>query len=109
VWCVQVAACDKLLEARVDAKLSAGRLKDDVLARITVAMPKPRDDAVRGPSIPSSVAAAAGKMAVDGAAPERVTEKQLMWNNGGPGVYACDYRKYYVLEEVRSGMGGMDG
>lgn len=21
-----------------------------------------------------------------------------MWSNGGPGVYACDYRKYYLLE-----------
>jgi nucleolar GTP-binding protein len=29
----------------------------------------------------------------------RVTEKDLMWSNGGPGVYACDYRKYYILEE----------
>jgi hypothetical protein len=62
----------------VDAKLSAGRLKDDVLARITVAMPKPRDGAVRGSSIPDSVTAT--KMVVDGN--ERVTEKQLMLNNG---------------------------
>jgi nucleolar GTP-binding protein len=22
-----------------------------------------------------------------------------MWNNGGPGVYVCDYRKYYQLED----------
>ena len=22
-----------------------------------------------------------------------------MWANGGPGVYACDYRKYYLLED----------
>jgi len=22
-----------------------------------------------------------------------------MWSHGGPGVYACDYRKYYTLEE----------
>jgi nucleolar GTP-binding protein len=29
----------------------------------------------------------------------RVTEKQLMWANGGPGVYACDYRKYYDLQD----------
>lgn len=21
-----------------------------------------------------------------------------MWANGGPGVYACDYRKYYDLQ-----------
>ena len=47
----------------VDAKLSAGRLKDDVLARITVAMPKPRDSVIRGPSIPGSVSAV--KMSVE--------------------------------------------
>ena len=29
----------------------------------------------------------------------RVTEKQLMWANGGPGVYVCDYRKYYDLKD----------
>ena len=29
----------------------------------------------------------------------RVTEKDLMVANGGAGVYVCDYRKYYLLEE----------
>ena len=62
----------------VDAKLSAGRWKDDVLARITVAIPKPRDSTVRGASIPASVSAV--KMAVENG--ERITEKQLMLNNG---------------------------
>eukprot|EP00429_Kryptoperidinium_foliaceum_P115503 CAMPEP_0176302422 /NCGR_PEP_ID=MMETSP0121_2-20121125/61374_1 /TAXON_ID=160619 /ORGANISM="Kryptoperidinium foliaceum, Strain CCMP 1326" /LENGTH=267 /DNA_ID=CAMNT_0017643931 /DNA_START=20 /DNA_END=823 /DNA_ORIENTATION=+ len=38
-------------------------------------------------------------MAVSSGGSDRVTEKQLMWNNGGPGVYVCDYRKYYQLEE----------
>ena len=27
----------------------------------------------------------------------RLTEKERMWLNGGPGVYSCDYRKYYDL------------
>ena len=62
----------------MDAKLSAGLLKDDVLARITVAMPKPRDSTVRAPYIPESVTAV--KMAVENG--ERVTEKMLMLNNG---------------------------
>jgi nucleolar GTP-binding protein len=30
---------------------------------------------------------------------ERKTERHLMWQNGGPGVYACDWRKYYTLKE----------
>ena len=50
-------ACDKLLEARVESKLSAGRVKDDVMARLTVAIPKPRDNRSREVSIPESVRA----------------------------------------------------
>jgi nucleolar GTP-binding protein len=89
-------ACDKLLEARVDAKLTAGRIKDDVLARITVAVPKPRDDHVRDSFIPDTVRSFPDGDAMDRG---RVTEKQLMVDNGGAGVYACDYRKYYLLAE----------
>lgn len=90
---LKVAACDKLLEARVDSKLQAGRMKNDVLARITVVTPKPRDNKVREAFIPESVSA--GQPAME---QERQTEKQLMWAAGGPGVYSCDYRKYYDLE-----------
>ena len=92
---VKTTACDKLLEARVDAKLAAGRVKDDVLSRVTVAVPKPRDNVKRDAFIPDSVK--------DGTNMDtnttRVTEKHLMINNGGAGVYSCDYRKYYLLEE----------
>jgi nucleolar GTP-binding protein len=93
---LKTRACDKLLEARVESKLSAGRLKDDVMARITVAMPKKRDNAVRESFIPESVLATRTGERMD--AP-RVTEKQLMLANGGAGVYVCDYRKYYQLED----------
>lgn len=93
---LKTRACDKLLEARVESKLSAGRLKDDVMARITVAMPKKRDNAVREAFIPESVLASRAGERMD--AP-RVTEKQLMLANGGAGVYVCDYRKYYQLED----------
>jgi len=93
---LKITACDKLLEARVDSKLSSGRVKDDVLSRITVAMPKPRDNLAREPYIPDSVTSGATKGALGG---ERATEKDLMWKQGGPGVYSCDYRKYYLLEE----------
>jgi nucleolar GTP-binding protein len=97
VSALKMKACDKLLEARVDAKLSTGRVKDDVLSRITVAQPKKRDGKTRGAHIPDSVANA---MATEGGNSDgRVTEKQLMINNGGAGVYSCDYRKYYLLEE----------
>jgi nucleolar GTP-binding protein len=110
---LKITACDKLLEARVDSKLSQGKVKNDVMSRITVAIPKPRDTIKRDVCIPDSVKQVSNSMEVDGSASasgsassssssansNRVTEKQLMWNNGGPGVYMCDYRKYYTLED----------
>lgn len=100
VSALKMKACDKLLEARVDAKLSTGRVKDDVMSRITVAQPKKRDSKVRGTSIPETVNSDMAVDKADGATSSgRVTEKQLMINNGGAGVYSCDYRKYYLLEE----------
>lgn len=90
---LKVTACDKLLEARVDSKLTAGRIKNDVMSRITVAVPKPRDTQKREAFIPESVKSGTERMET-----ERMTEKQIMQANGGAGVYNCDYRKYYVLE-----------
>ena len=52
---LKTTACDKLLEARVDSKLSAGKIRSDVLSRISVALPKPRDGLVREACIPASV------------------------------------------------------
>lgn len=89
---LKTLACDKLLEQRVDSKLSAGRLTNDILSRISVAQPKPRDNKVRAATIPDSLQKDSS-MAV-----EKSTEKTLMWAQGGPGVYSCDYRKYYTLE-----------
>eukprot|EP01039_Chlorochromonas_danica_P010887 gene10887-12101_t len=96
---VKVAACDTLLEARVDSKLAAGRLKGDAMARLTVVTPKPRDGKVREAWIPETVQSRVGGQAMQTDA-NRETEKQLMWSNGGPGVYSCDYRKYYDLEDA---------
>ena len=80
-------------------------------------MPKARDDRERGPSIPASVLAKRAQASaggdsmdegegVDGGGGKstgalhagRKTEKDFMWENGGPGVYSCDYRKYYDLK-----------
>mmetsp|Transcript_29166 Transcript_29166/g.49231 ORF Transcript_29166/g.49231 Transcript_29166/m.49231 type:complete len:659 (-) Transcript_29166:209-2185(-) len=95
VMALKNRACDKLLEARVDAKLSAGRMKDDVMSRITIAMPKLRKGAKpRETFIPESVTQGDSKMDT-----ERVTERDRMVANGGAGVYVCDYRKYYQLED----------
>jgi len=95
---LKTRACDKALKARVDAKLSAGRVKDSVMSRITVAQPTPRDDVHREAFIPDSVKAL---QAGDGmeTGERRQTEKDLMLANGGAGVYICDYRKYYKLDD----------
>jgi nucleolar GTP-binding protein len=91
---LKITACDRLLEARVDAKLSQGKVKNDIMARITVATPKPRDGVNREAFIPESVK----KLQEMSEKPTRMTEKDLMWANGGPGVYNCDYRKLYELD-----------
>lgn len=120
---LKTLACDRLLEARVDAKLSAGRVKDYIMGRITVVQPKPRDNRLREACIPDSVLLQqqqqqehmltdddhddnggsnnrnAFKLPSSSTSSQRQTEKDLMWAQGGPGVYACDYRKYYLLEE----------
>lgn len=106
---LKTTACDKLLEARVDAKLSVGKVKDDVMARISVAIPKPRDNIAREAFIPSTVIQSSSLASSSSSTLQpisstavtlnRLTEKQLMWNNGGPGVYVCDYRKYYLLDD----------
>lgn len=89
---LKISACDSLLEARVDSKLSSGKMKNDIMSRITVVTPKSRDDVERQSFIPETV-----QNGFNGES-DRVSEKVLMWNNGGPGVYVCDYRKYYELE-----------
>lgn len=96
---VKATACEKLLSARVDAKLATGRVGDDILSRISVAMPKARDSVIRDAYIPDSIAEAmsGGGMSVERV--PRVTQKDIMIQNGGAGVYSADYRKYYLLEE----------
>lgn len=95
---VKKVACDKLLQARVDAKLS-GKKVDDVMNRLTVAQPQPRDSRERGPSIPETVAAEKEARMAGAPKEKKRTEKDLMWENGGPGVYSQDQRKLYLLKD----------
>jgi hypothetical protein len=88
VMAVKQTACDRLLNFRVDMKL-AGKRVTDVLNRMHVAVPKPRDRQARPPVIPPSVAAAraaaAGAAAAAAAAAKRKTEKDLQEEHGGAG------------------------
>lgn len=111
---VKNTACDKLLESRVDARISGNKV-DNVLNRLQVFHPPPRDDIVREPFIPESVrnqdtkstwsrsrvgyAPTVNDDSDEDMAPSRKTARDLMWEHGGPGVWAPDYREKYDLED----------
>jgi nucleolar GTP-binding protein len=92
VMAVKNRACDLLLQARVDARLT-GKKVSDVLNRLTVAG---ADLAASEPFIPESVhaARAAGLLGKG-----RKTEKHLMLEGGGAGVYSMDTKKGYLLAD----------
>ena len=93
---VKQVCCDKLLAARVEQKL-ASRRAGEVLNRLHVAQPKPRDAVSRPAMIPHSVALNRMKKA-DGSL-KIVTEKEMQDANGGAGVYSADLRKDYQLDD----------
>ena len=93
---VKQVCCDKLLAARVEQKL-ASRRAGEVLNRLHVAQPKPRDAVSRPAVIPHSVALNRAKKA-DGSL-KIVTEKEMQDLNGGAGVYSADLRKDYQLDD----------
>jgi len=121
---VKATACDKLLAARVDSRVSGNKV-EGILNRLQVFTPAPRDDVVRETSVPDSVKDAIEngtfgnkdrkpKRSTTGYAPtkdnmenedeemedrhQRKLARDLMWENGGPGVWAPDYREQYDLE-----------
>lgn len=101
VSAVKNRACDLLLQARVDARV-AGKKVAGVLNRLTVAMPG--RDASSEPFIPASVAAARAAGLLHGSGDGRgkgglKTEKDLMLEGGGAGVYSQDTRKHYLLAD----------
>mmetsp|Transcript_20120 Transcript_20120/g.43823 ORF Transcript_20120/g.43823 Transcript_20120/m.43823 type:complete len:675 (+) Transcript_20120:351-2375(+) len=90
---VKQVACDRLLNFRVELKVASKRI-NDVVNRIHIAQPKPRDGVSRPPVIPPGVAEARARRA---AGERRKTEKELQDENGGAGVYNADLRKHYQL------------
>jgi nucleolar GTP-binding protein len=120
---VKAMACEKLLASRVDARI-AGKKIDGVMNRLQVFVPKPRDNVERSVCIPESVIRNQelgiakpersrtgyaptkddedddGDEAMDDAAAGiRKTARDRMWENGGPGVWAPDYREIYDLKD----------
>jgi len=123
---VKATACDKLLAARVESRLS-GKKVDSVVNRLQVFYPNSRDNLTRDIAIPESVLRARERQSLEdkerlatsriGYAPTKddvdrkdddadvtmnTTKKstrELMWENGGPGVWGADYREQYDLKD----------
>jgi nucleolar GTP-binding protein len=82
-------ACDKLLATRVEQKLKGTRI-NDVLNKIHLAQPTPRDDVPRLPFIPEQVKS---RRLYDWNDPERrKLEKDLEVEAGGAGQYSIDLK-----------------
>ena len=89
---VKSRACDKLLAMRVEAKMRTGKV-NDVLNRVTVGEPTPRDDKIRAPCIPEAVLARRrGQGAMDSSA-EKQKKKSLQdrYMEEGP-EFSWDHR-----------------
>ncbi|KAI5678563.1 hypothetical protein M9H77_09513 [Catharanthus roseus] len=94
---VKNAACERLLDQRVELKMKSKKL-NDCLNRFHVAIPKPRDQKERPACIPQAVLEARAKKAEQAAEKEkRKLEKDLEDDNGGAGVYSASLRKHYIL------------
>ncbi|KAK1260651.1 Nucleolar GTP-binding protein 1 [Acorus gramineus] len=94
VMSVKNAACERLLNQRVDLKMKSKKMNDQ-LNRFHVAIPKPRDSKERLPCIPQAVLEAKAK--ANGEKEKRKLERDLENENGGAGVYSASLRKHYIL------------
>jgi nucleolar GTP-binding protein len=82
-------ACDRLLASRVEQKLKGARI-NDVLNKIHLAQPTPRDDIPRLPFIPEQVE---NRRLYNWNDPERrKLEKDIEVENGGAGTYSIDLK-----------------
>ncbi|KAJ8498342.1 hypothetical protein OPV22_008894 [Ensete ventricosum] len=96
VIAVKNAACERLLNQRVEIKMKSKKI-NDCLNRFHVAIPKPRDTKERPPCIPPAVLEASEKANEE--KEKRKLEKDLEEENGGAGVYSANLRKYYILAD----------
>ncbi|KAJ1258427.1 hypothetical protein BS78_10G073900 [Paspalum vaginatum] len=93
VIAVKNAACERLLEQRVDVKMKSKKMVD-CLNRFHVAVPKPRDNKERPVCIPQAVLEARANAA---SKEKKKLEKDLENENGGAGVYSASLKKHYIL------------
>ncbi|RWR83209.1 GTP binding domain-containing protein [Cinnamomum micranthum f. kanehirae] len=93
VIAVKNAACERLLNQRVELKMKSKKMSD-CKNRFHVAIPKPRDGKERPPCIPQAVLEAKARKNEE---EKRKLEKDIENENGGAGVYSASLRKHYIL------------
>lgn len=81
--------CEKLMAQRVDAKLRSNKI-GDVLNRLHLAQPAPRDTKTREPCIPTAVLEKRAKA-------ERKLARDEEAEMGGAGVFNVDLKRPYLL------------
>lgn len=96
---VKIRACNELLMQRVDMKMKSKKMPD-VLNRLHLAVPKPRDDTERPPFIPpgAKIKKKSSSMEVEGgesSSVPRKLEKDLVEEMGDN--YLLDLKKHYLL------------
>lgn len=97
VMVVRNRACEKLLTARIDKKLLGLNRVNNVLNKIHVARPAPRDDLDRDAYIPDAVAALKKYDAND--PDRRQLARDIEEANGGAGVYNINLKDKYMLDD----------
>ncbi|KAI3982055.1 hypothetical protein MKX01_018961 [Papaver californicum] len=91
---VKNAACERLLNQRVELKMKSKKI-NDCLNRFHIAVPKPRDQKVRAACIPQQVLEAKAKAAAE--KEKKKLDRYLEEENGGAGVYSASLKKHYIL------------
>ncbi|XP_017003343.2 nucleolar GTP-binding protein 1 [Drosophila takahashii] len=96
---VKTEACERLLSYRVDQKMRTKKV-DNILNRLHVAMPAPRDEKLRAPCIPEKASARLQQNA-EKAERKRKLEKEIEEEMGDD--YTLDLKKNYseIPEEER--------
>ena len=93
---LKTLSCDLLLAHRAEDKQQSGHFQS-IQNRLYVALPEKRDDIERGTAIPDSVLEE--REIAEDQRVRRKTERDLEWENGGPGQYQPNHRKTWDLDD----------
>jgi nucleolar GTP-binding protein len=99
---VKNKACDILLSHRVEIKLQKNNSKvESILSRVHLSVPETKDDKERETCIPEEFLMDEKNKKENGDEMEtdKILEKDLEREGGGPGVYSMDVKKKYLLKD----------